>query len=89
MRGIFDRRRRNAAPFPLPLGEGEGEGLKDGRRAAFRISQDLIVPETKHPDSFRFQAAELAQTGDVQTPLELGQLEVRVDVQVVYGLDGD
>jgi len=35
------------------------------------------------------RAAELAQTGPAETPIELGQLEVRVDVQVVYGLETD
>jgi uncharacterized protein YggE len=39
------------------------------------------------PVDFGGDAAEVPQAGDVGSPIELGELEVEVQVQVVYGLD--
>ena len=61
------------------------------RVAGVKLGLPRSISENRAPvppmDFLR--AAELAQTGPAETPIELGQLEVRVDVQVVYGLETD
>jgi uncharacterized protein YggE len=78
--------------------EARREAMADARAKAETLAEaagvDLGAPrsiaESGGPvvvDDFlgRFEVA--AQDADGGTPIELGELEVRVDVQVVYGLD--
>ncbi len=40
------------------------------------------------PDAFRFEAADFAAAGEIDdTPIEVGELEVQVSVQIVYDLE--
>ena len=60
------------------LAEAAGVELGDAR--SIIESRAPVVP-------VGFAREELAQAGDVASPIELGELEVQVDVQVVYGLE--
>ena len=61
------------------LAEAAGVELGDARSIV--ESRAPVVPV-----DFRGVAADLPQAGDAASPIELGELEVLVDVQLIYGL---
>ena len=83
--------------------ELEDQARKDAMAEARRKAETLAeaagvelgpprsISESGGPRPIRFEAAGLAAVEEefAETPIEVGELEVRVQVQVVYGLDGD
>jgi hypothetical protein len=56
--------------------------------AEVELGPPSSISEVARPISIRLEAAAYAAADEfVGTPIELGELEVRVDVQVVYGLE--
>lgn len=71
----------DAAKRAQTLAAAAGVGL--GKARSIVESRAPVAPFDFDQSAFAGQP----QPGDVPTPLELGQLEVQVEVQVVYGLD--
>lgn len=62
----------------------KAETLADA--GGIELGAPISISETGGPTPIPFAAGELRQAADTSTPIETGQLEVQVSVQVVYGL---
>ena len=80
---LEDEARTEAVQDALARAEtlAEAAGVELGDARSIVESRAPVVPV-----DFRGVAADLPQAGDAGSPIELGELEVQVDVQLIYGL---